>query len=343
MAKLFVIAGHGAGDPGACSDGYSEADLVRKLASKLKSRGGSEVTVGDTSVNWYASDYISKGKCPKGVPVIELHMDSAAASAKGGHVIIKSDLPADKYDLALQKFIASFMPGRSQTLVGHSELANPNRAYRMGVNYRLMECGFISNDGDRNKFINQMDELADGILAAFGIKGSGSSSSSGSSTSKPSTSKPSTSKPSTSTGSSSEKTGTGFGGKYRCNCSALNVRDKPSLSGSVVTQYKSGQTVNLDDWYKIADGYVWGRYTGASSGKKRYVAVGKATGKPESNDYLVKVSGSSSSSSSSKKSIDELAREVIAGKWGNDPQRSQKLKAAGYDAAAVQKRVNQLL
>lgn len=335
MAKLFVIAGHGAGDPGACSDGYSEADLVRKLASKLKSRGGSDVQVGDTSVNWYASNYISKGKCPKGVPVIELHMDSAAASAKGGHVIIKSGLPADKYDLALQKFIASFMPGRSQTLVGHSELANPNRAYRMGVNYRLMECGFISNDGDRNKFINQMDELADGILAAFGIKGSGSSSESAS--------KPSSSTGSTSSSSSSSKvyTGTGFGGTYRCNTSVLNVRDKPSTSGNVVATYKSGQTVNLDDWYTIADGYVWGRYTGSSSGKKRYIAVGKATGKPESNDYLIKVSGSSSSSS--KKSVDTLAREVIAGKWGNGSDRKNRLTAAGYDYDAVQKRVNELL
>lgn len=150
--------------------------------------------------------------------------------------------------------------------------------------------------------------------------------------------------PSTSTGSSSgEKTGTGFGGTYRCNTSVLNVRTAPTTAASVVAQYKSGQTVNLDDWYKIVDGYVWGRYTGSSSGKKRYVAVGKATGKPESNDYLIKVSGSSGSSSSSKKSVDEIAREVIAGKWGNDPQRTQKLKAAGYDAAAVQKRVNQLL
>lgn len=52
---------------------------------------------------------------------------------------------------------------------------------------------------------------------------------------------------------------------------------------------------------------------------------------------------SGSSSSSSKKSIDTIAKEVIAGKWGNDPDRTKKLKAAGYDAAAVQKRVNQLL
>lgn len=146
--------------------------------------------------------------------------------------------------------------------------------------------------------------------------------------------------PSTPSTSSGEKTGTGFGGTYRCNTSVLNVRTAPTTAASVVAQYKSGQTVELDDWYKIADGYVWGRYTGASSGQKRYVAVGKATGKPESNDFLVKTSGSTTSS---KKSVDEIAREVIAGKWGNDPQRTQKLTAAGYDAAAVQKRVNQLL
>ena len=43
-----------------------------------------------------------------------------------------------------------------------------------------------------------------------------------------------------------------------------------------------------------------------------------------------------------KKGIDDIAREVMRGAWGNDPQRSQKLKAAGYDAAAVQRRVNEL-
>lgn len=109
--------------------------------------------------------------------------------------------------------------------------------------------------------------------------------------------------PSTSGGSSSsggkEYAGTGFGGTYRCNCSTLNVRSAPSTSASVVAQYKSGQTVVLDDWYTIADGFVWGRYTGASSGKKRYVAVGRATGKPEADDYLVRAGGSASSSSGS--------------------------------------------
>ena len=44
-----------------------------------------------------------------------------------------------------------------------------------------------------------------------------------------------------------------------------------------------------------------------------------------------------------QKSIDEIAREVIAGKWGNGATRKQKLAAAGYDCDAVQKRVNELL
>lgn len=45
----------------------------------------------------------------------------------------------------------------------------------------------------------------------------------------------------------------------------------------------------------------------------------------------------------SGKTIDQLAREVIQGLWGNGTDRVSKLKAAGYDATAVQNRVNQLL
>lgn len=46
---------------------------------------------------------------------------------------------------------------------------------------------------------------------------------------------------------------------------------------------------------------------------------------------------------SSKKSVDELAQEVIAGKWGSGDARKTALKNAGYDYDAVQKRVNGIL
>lgn len=44
-----------------------------------------------------------------------------------------------------------------------------------------------------------------------------------------------------------------------------------------------------------------------------------------------------------KKTVDELADEVIAGKWDNGAERERKLTAAGYDYNAVQKRVNEKL
>lgn len=42
-------------------------------------------------------------------------------------------------------------------------------------------------------------------------------------------------------------------------------------------------------------------------------------------------------------SVEEIAKEVIAGKWGNGIDRKVKLEAAGYDYSQVQTRVNELI
>lgn len=44
-----------------------------------------------------------------------------------------------------------------------------------------------------------------------------------------------------------------------------------------------------------------------------------------------------------KKSVDQIAQEVIAGKWGTGSDRRKKLEAAGYNYTAVQNKVNELL
>lgn len=46
---------------------------------------------------------------------------------------------------------------------------------------------------------------------------------------------------------------------------------------------------------------------------------------------------------SGTKSVEEVAKEVISGKWGNGQDRINRLKAAGYDPTAVQNKVNELL
>lgn len=272
MAKLFVICGHGAGDPGCCAGGYTEAERVRALGRHIKALGGSEVELGDMSRNWYADGGINR--LDTDAPVVELHMDaSGIATAHGAHVIIKSGFEPDDYDKALADKLSAFMPGRAEKIVRHSELANVNRAAARGINYRLCENGFIDNDVDREKFNSNIDKLARIYLESFGIN-------------KASNSAPTHQAPSRQPIQQATETES-FGGRYRCIVFKLNVRSAPSLSGSVVASYSRGQTVVLDDWYKSADGFIWGRYTGGS-GKIRYIAVGRATGKPEADDYLVK-------------------------------------------------------
>ncbi len=58
-------------------------------------------------------------------------------------------------------------------------------------------------------------------------------------------------------------------------------------------------------------------------------------------------SGSNSSGSSvsttTKKTVAEITKEVVAGKWGNGAERKRRLIQSGYDWEAVQKAVNSLL
>ena len=44
-----------------------------------------------------------------------------------------------------------------------------------------------------------------------------------------------------------------------------------------------------------------------------------------------------------RKTVDEVAVEVIAGLWGNGSERKEKLTEAGYDYSEVQRKVNQLI
>lgn len=177
MTRLYVICGHGNGDPGSSGGGKNEADLVRKLAARMKALGGGSVEVLDTSKNWYAQRLVNSALKKKvgRDPVVELHMDAANGSAKGGHVIIDADFSADGYDKALANYISKKFPGRADKLVKRNNLANLNRAQAQGINYRLLECCFIDNRGDREKFIADMDEVAAGILGAFGITAKGAS------------------------------------------------------------------------------------------------------------------------------------------------------------------------
>lgn len=175
MTKIFVIPGHGGSpyDPGACGNGHQEAERVRALAQRIKDFGGDSVILADFSRNYYADNGISRLTLPTDTQIIELHMDAASAAARGGHVVINGNYAADAYDKALANAVSAIFPGRSETLVPRTDLANPNRAAAKGYSYRLVEFGFITNREDVNIFNSRIDEVAKAVLGAFGI-GAGS-------------------------------------------------------------------------------------------------------------------------------------------------------------------------
>ncbi len=59
-------------------------------------------------------------------------------------------------------------------------------------------------------------------------------------------------------------------------------------------------------------------------------------------DGFITTASGATAATPALKSVDEIAREVLNGKWGNGEERKKKLTAAGYDPAAIQARVNQL-
>ena len=59
--------------------------------------------------------------------------------------------------------------------------------------------------------------------------------------------------------------------------------------------------------------------------------------------HVVVVIQAESAPKTAVKSVNEIAREVIAGKWGNGADRQKRLIDAGYDYDAVRKAVNNLM
>ena len=50
----------------------------------------------------------------------------------------------------------------------------------------------------------------------------------------------------------------------------------------------------------------------------------------------------SQAQATNRKTVEQLAKEVWAGKWGSGQDRINRLTVAGYDANAVQKMVNKM-
>ena len=97
------------------------------------------------------------------------------------------------------------------------------------------------------------------------------------------------------------------------------------------------------DTYMVQVGGLYKIQVGAYSKKENADAMAAKLKAAGFDTYITTEKGEAVTTSPVKKSIDEVAREVIAGKWGNGEERKKRLIAAGYDYNAVQAKVNALL
>lgn len=135
----------------------------------------------------------------------------------------------------------------------------------------------------------------------------------------------------------SKLNGNNGGTLYRVQVGAFS---KKANADAMMTKIKNAgfdtYMVHIDGLYKVQ--------VGAFSKKANADAMAEKLKAKGFNSYISTKSGYSvTSSTGAKKSIDELAREVIRGLWGDGQARKNNLEASGYDYEAVQKRVNELL
>lgn len=123
---------------------------------------------------------------------------------------------------------------------------------------------------------------------------------------------------------------------YRKKLSKLKAINQNGTTHSMRAQLKGvGFEVLTEQKYLISDAYlVRGDILLADA---HHTAINLTKGSK------VQSTSTSKPTTSGKKTVDELAQEVLDGKWGNGETRTNKLKAAGYDPIAVQKRVNEIM
>ena len=128
-------------------------------------------------------------------------------------------------------------------------------------------------------------------------------------------------------------------GKYALWVAQYNYRCTYTANKYGIWQYSSegrinGISGNVDMDYCYTD-YPTIVKNGGYNGYKKTTAEKIAA--------TEKKTTSTATTPAKKKTVDELAKEVIAGKWAAEDERKQKLTAAGYDYSKVQARVNELM
>ena len=181
--KLLLIAGHGAGDPGAVGNGFQEATETRKVVAALAQalEGCCDVDTYPTSRNAYA-DY-KAGQLNKMAQfsrydyVLEIHFNAVKASTadgktKGVECYVTTAEPSTAVEQAMVAAIAAV--GLTNRGVKRNNWAVINQARKAGTSSALLEICFIDDPDDMAIYAaNQsaiVEAIAMSIIDGFGLQ-----------------------------------------------------------------------------------------------------------------------------------------------------------------------------
>lgn len=168
MGKKLIALGHGpsrsgAWDPGARGNGTTEADFLRGgLLTSLKKYANNSIEFYEQ--NMFANRDASSREGYS--EVVELHLDAAAPSVKGGHIIIHTNKTADALDRRLGASVDRHFGLRGGRMFDkRNNLHNLNVFANRGIPYRLLELGFITNQENMDYFKKNYDSVARDLIA----------------------------------------------------------------------------------------------------------------------------------------------------------------------------------
>ena len=172
--KILLIAGHGQGDSGAVGNGYKESELTREAVKLLKAQldNYAEVTIADTSKNWFTyANRVTLDFSPYDY-VLEIHFNAYNGKANGTEIYITESEKTHGVETEIVKGISSI--GFANRGVKRENWAVIQRAKNQGVSSALLEMCFIDSNTDIKLYQNKKNEvikaIANGIIKGFGLK-----------------------------------------------------------------------------------------------------------------------------------------------------------------------------
>ncbi len=167
--KYLISAGHGGADPGACANGYKEADIAldmrERVSSYLLAMRHTVLQDGGQGQNLPLNQAVA---LVKGTDLaVELHCNAGPPTATGVEVVAP---PALK--LAAQRIAKAIAGVTGQRLRGQAGWIDVSQTQHSKLAFvsaggLIVEMVFISNAADLVNFIRLKDEVAQAIAGAI--------------------------------------------------------------------------------------------------------------------------------------------------------------------------------